>query len=362
MAIDKNEGVSELSAFYDTLKNQTDMPKPIANKFTSTSLTNPFALKFKTKANQYANQLKDDCSKHILLDIYCKILPLDKDYVDSNKSMLSDDIDSMLTSKGMGPTQYLKSCYESTKAPLLEFVNRSIDDIANAYLEAEQDHLEDTVKNDLPGQEPEKPDAESEEIDSQIVDIKDDPEYDNFIDKLKEKTIDKIVSDVSNIINDKKEEKKISFDPKPIANEQMQNESVVSLGINYIQSKLMKEGKEINPDMYDEMMGLAIREATLNQFNEVFNQSIPLREYATRIRFNKGILVNESAVAKFLESAVDCESSPTIKEVDGKKYDVSNFSSIDKDGVRKPINDDEAKKVLGPQEYDSYKKSKGSNI
>ena len=51
-------------------------------------------------------------------------------------------------------------------------------------------------------------------MDEEIVDAKQDPEYKSFIKTLKEKTMDKIVKDVSNLINAKKDEKNMTFDPK----------------------------------------------------------------------------------------------------------------------------------------------------
>ena len=67
--------------------------------------------------------------------------------------------------------------------------------------------------------------------------MKNDTEYETFIDKLKEKTINKIVTDVSKIITNKKEEKDMVFDPKPEA----VSESYMSVSMDYIQNKLMKE-------------------------------------------------------------------------------------------------------------------------
>ena len=90
----------------------------------------------------------------------------------------------------------------------------------------------------------------------QLVDISNDNEYDYFIQTLKKKTIDKIVKDVSDIINKKKEEKNMAFDLK--------NESTVSLVLNHISTKLMKENINIDDDLRDQILGVAIKEATFN--------------------------------------------------------------------------------------------------
>lgn len=355
----KNEGaLSSLSSYYNTIKSGDDMPKPA---MISSLGSSPMLLQFKTKVGNCANDLKEKCYKHILVDMYCKILPLDADYIDGNQDTMQSDVDNMLSAKGTTATQYLKSCTESTNAPLLEFITRSVNNIGKQFTEAENKKADSAAEEGIKLPDPEAPDVEDKEVNSQLIDIKQDPEYTSFIDKLKEKTINKIVTDVSNIINDKKKENAIKFDiknPQSISDQVLANESTVSIPLQYLQRKAYNEGVEVTNDIMDDMMGIAIREATLNQFDTVFNQPRnTFREYVTRIRMGKGFVANESVV---LTEDVNSTSSnndkkdPTIKEVDGKKYDVDNFSSIDKDGVRKPLNDAEAKKVLGPEEYKNY--------
>lgn len=301
---------TNLTQFYDHLKqklNNDEIPVSNAMKVTMNPggfNTSTNALAWRNKAVNCCNQLKDNCHKHLLLDIYCKILPLDKDFIDGNQGMIKQDIDSMLANKGMTATQYMTSCYESTNAPLLEFLIRSVNNIGRVYMEEADEILKDAQQTEEPVAEPETPSTEDDKIQSQLIEVETDTEYENFVDQLKKRTIDKIVQDVSNIINNKKEEKDMTFDTTPVADLEEKLESTTSIALNYIQSKLMKEQTEISPDMQNELIGMAIRESTLNQLDVVFKQPTgQFREYASRIRHGKGILINESAVNYFKESS-----------------------------------------------------------
>lgn len=300
----------KLTRFYDDLKTKLDQDDRRGNVMRVGGsgrgglAINPEAIAWRNKAVVERDRLKDDCAKHIILDIYCKILPLDDDYKCGHHGKMKDDVDSMLVTKGMTPTQYLKSCYDETKAPLLEFVIRSVDNIGKNFMEEADKKLKDAQENDMAIPEPKADSPEDEEIANQLVDIKDDNEYESFIDKLKKKTVDKIVSDVSKIISSKKEEKDMTFDPKPIADEQAATESVVSVGMDYAQSKIMMEGANSIPEEIEEdMIGMAIREATLNQIDTVFRQpDADYRRYSTRIRLGKGYVLNESSISYLSES------------------------------------------------------------
>ena len=117
---------TNLTKFYDDLKQKLNNDEgPVTNNMVNVKMGNggldssPNAMAWRNKAVQCCNNLKDKCHKHLLLDIYCKILPLDSDFIDGHYGMMKQDIDSMLTNKGMTATQYMTSCYESTNAPLL---------------------------------------------------------------------------------------------------------------------------------------------------------------------------------------------------------------------------------------------------
>lgn len=300
---------TNLTQFYDNLKQKMNNDEAPANNLMNVKMgpggfnNSPNAMAWRNKAVNCCDQLKNDCHKHVLLDIYCKILPLDQEFIHGNRGMMKQDIDGMLAAKGMNATQYMTSCYESTKAPLLDFILRSVNGIGRTYMEEAEETLKDAQQNDEAIPEPEKPDTEDENIQSQLVDVTSDTEYENFVDTLKKKTIDKIVNDVSKIINDRKEEENMTFDTTPVADMEEKLESTTSIAMNYMQQKLMKENTEITPDMQNELIAMAIRESTMNQFDIVFKQPEgEFREFASRIRFGKGVVINESAVTYLKES------------------------------------------------------------
>ena len=302
------ENNMSLGSIYDSIKDNTQInSNPLIG-------STPKGDSLKLALIKKGNSLKDNCYKHILLDIYCKILPLDQEYVDGHMGQMSDDIDSMLKSKDMGPTQYITACHESTKAPLLDFIISSVNKMGKTFVEEAEKKIEDANKEgyDIPIPEvPEDPTTD-ENINDQIVDVTNDTEYDAFVDTLKKKTIDKIVSDVTKIINDKDEDSNMTFDPKSMADIQESVESTTSLGINYLQKKLIKENVDVS-NITEELMGYAIRESTLNQFNIVFKQQGgTFKEFASRIKYGKGMIINESAVESIVKS-----NGKSSEEIDG---------------------------------------------
>jgi hypothetical protein len=320
---------SELTQFYDKLKSSLNQPTTTSTMLSvggPRDFNNPGAEIYKRKAMACRDELENQCAKHIIVDVYCKILPLDNDYVCGHHGRMCQDVDAMLASKNMTASQYLTSCSESTKAPLLEFVQRSIKNIGKSYMEEANADLKNAQENNEDIVAPSTPDTETDDnIQNQLVDIKEDPEYDSFIDKLKKKTINKIVSDVSKIINNKKEEKDMTFDPNPeatIADTEAATESTVSIGLDYLQKKLLKENVDVTDDMRDQMIALAIRESTLNQLDVVFMQPEGhFKEFVSNIRFNKGVLINESAVNYFILESVDPDIVYTEGSHDRLKFD-----------------------------------------
>ena len=82
---------TNLTQFYDELKqklNNDETPTTNVTKISTTyggPLSNsPNAVTWRNKAAMQCNHLKDCCHKQLLLDIYCKILPLDKEFIDGN--------------------------------------------------------------------------------------------------------------------------------------------------------------------------------------------------------------------------------------------------------------------------------------
>ena len=286
---------------------------------------------------KHCHHLKDKCCKKIVLDIYCKIIPLDNKFVKQNPVMMSKDIDNYLAAKGMDGYSYMTAAKEHTKAPLVEHLLQIADNVVEMYVaEATKEKQENGKKGiHLPPKNLEM-DAE---MDEEIVDAKQDPEYKSFIKTLKEKTMDKIVKDVSNLINDKKDEKNMTFDPKKgqspnkkvagvenkkiidddgatktveskqevISNEvakkpevknqkvqkmndsevdkkeEKQNEeeqkdakkeSILSVCVDYANTYMAERNINIKPELNEKIIALAIRESTLMQLDRVFNFSI----------------------------------------------------------------------------------------
>lgn len=264
---------------------------PVGNQYRlpngSMSNSNPKFQVYRQQIVGGCDKLKEKCAKHVLLDIYMKVLPFDDGYCAGNKGTMVGDIDNFLADKKTTGLQYLKSAYESTKAPLLEFVIRSIENIGSEYMEgAIQKLKEDTEAGiDVP---PTPAPIDGEDVDNQIIDIKKDLEYEDFLDKLKKKTVNKIVADISDLLKDKKDENEMSFSLKTEA-------SSFRVAMDYITEWTMKNAKEVGSQ--DEMIGLAIRESTLNTFDIIFRQNgSSINEYTSKIRFGKGVLINEKAL------------------------------------------------------------------
>ena len=279
--------MGELSNYYTSLKAGTNVEQPVA-QLHDVSIPS-VAASWKSKAAILADKLADNCRKHLILDIYCKILPVDDDYKIGHQGQMCQDVDCMLAKKGMTPTQYLTSCFESTKAPFVEYLLRSTGMIGQTYLEAENAELTKAKADNQKLEDPKTPSMEDEETSDALVDITNDTEYDAFVDALKKKTIDKIVRDVSDIIDDKKDNADMQFN----------SESAVRAGLDYFQKALWQEDKKLPDDIQEEMIGMAIREATLREIDLAFNQASSFTEYASAIRYGKGILINEAAVNGF---------------------------------------------------------------
>lgn len=276
----------ELTKIYDDIKNDSIVPiKPKSLQIGPAGLdASPAALAWRNKSAHNAECLKDDCRKHLIIDIYCKILPLDKEWIDGHRKQVCCDVDKMLANKDMDATQYLKSAYNATNAPLVEYLLRSTDMIGRTYMEEQEEVLKDAQDKNIEVPEPEQPTTNDEDIENSLVDIKSDTEYEDFVDQLKQKTVNKIVNDISKIIEDKKDENSMT----------LETESVVAVTMDYIQKH--NWGSELTEAENDELIGMAIREATLHEFDLVFNQPITFNECATRIRTGKGAVVNETSL------------------------------------------------------------------
>lgn len=288
---------NELTQFYDQLKNKLDQSttQPAIQTFKVAAIHGPQGSDmYKRKCIDQCNSFKDACYKHLLVDVYCKILPFDKDYIDNHQGMMKCDIENMLKNKGMTATQYLTSAYESTKAPLLEFMIRSGKMLANQYFNEALETLKEAQEKDLSIPAPEA-DTSDANVRSQLVDVQNDQEYSSFVDALKEKTKDQIVDGIAKVIIEKDNKDELSFKPK--TQNTTTTESTVAVAMDYIQKKFLNESEDIDSEMKETMLGMAIREATLNQFDLVFNRPEgQFKEYVNAIQYGKGVIINEAAI------------------------------------------------------------------
>lgn len=228
--------MENLVDFYNDLKSQMDP------KAQDTEIQNRSKEVWRNNMVTKRDNLVDNCAKRIIVDIYHHTLPLDDQYKDCNPEMISDDVGSMLYKKNMTPMQYFKSAYDQTHAPLLEFVIRSLNEIGRQYQEDAMEDLKDKEEKGLPLT---AVDPNEDKVDSQLLEIKNDSEYEAFMDALKKKTIDKIVSDVSSLIDDKKESGDMEFNSDETSDsdtEEPKLESVVVNAVNYLaRQKLITE-------------------------------------------------------------------------------------------------------------------------
>ena len=327
--------MSELTSMYDSLKKEIDRPAP-SNLMNVGGINNsPVATQWRNMAAKEADKLTDGCAKKVLLDIYCKIVPLDNDFVKGNQGLMKQDVDSFLANKGQTAIQYFTSGCEKTKAPLLEFIVRSCNNIGRKFMEDAQETLKDAQKNNI-SVPPPSADVESLDTINQVADItgskekNPDLEYEEFIEKIKKKTIKRIIDEVSELINTKRESKKTelnlsnppstdlgtppttddtaastgseaSLDSMP---ELPKLESTISIATDYLNMKLWDESSNLSEKQKEAIIGLAIRESTFNILDTVFKQpDTDLRYYRTRIKLGKGVVVNESALSYIKENA-----------------------------------------------------------
>ena len=283
--------MNNLTQVYDQLKNDVKSQNNLQDRGVQLK-TPPSSSAIVRHIHSEGDKFKEACCKRILLDIYCKILPLDKDYICGHQGQMKGDMDSFLKNKDQSATQYITGAYERTNAPLLEFILRGTNILKESFIKEAQEEVKDAKENKI-DPPPISADTDETNVDSQIVDVTNDEEYSNFVEKLKKKTVDKIVKDVTEIIKDSKVTKDMTFDPQPDGI----TESTISIGMNYLTRKLLKENVEINNKMQEEMIGIAIRETALNQLDVVFNSpEASLKNYKSRVNYNKGYVLNESAL------------------------------------------------------------------
>ena len=323
------EATTSLTQFYNDIKKNPEM----ADRMSPTILPGeptPARERYMSAVHNFAHGLKDDCAKHIILHVYCHMNPLDKDYIDTNKPKMAGDVDNMLASKGMSSTAYLTSCGEKTKAPVLEFVNRSLDFIAQDYIErmvAQYDEA-DELGVELPPPTV-APTTDDPAVRSQLGEITSDDQLDSALDKIRAQTRSQIVDNISKLIIDKKNEKDMTFSPeedntdaKAAARQALdkqnnqqqaqqqpqqqqaqpapQSESAMQVCMNFIAQHQIMENVHPDKKMQDYLMTMAIRECTLYEMDKVFAQVDRFDEspFIESIERGNGVVVNEVSITE----------------------------------------------------------------
>jgi len=275
---------NSLLSFYDGLK------KSQATDDDSSMLVNVNGIngdRWRAKAVNHSHHLCDKCCKHLLLDVYVKILPLDDDFKCGHMGKMCGDVDNMLAAKGMTATQYLKSCSESADMPFINYILTSVDRIGSQYMREREAELKEARENNVKILEPVEPDVECGDVAACLDDIKGDDEYKIFIAKLKDKTAKTIIDDISNVINKEKENNSLQYKP--------QEESATEMCVNYINKKLWNE-KADDGSKTEDILGLAIRESTFRELDKAFGIAIPFNEFKSDIYFGKGCVITEAAI------------------------------------------------------------------
>ena len=345
---------TKLTQYYDNLKSRLDDDSSTSTTLMKVgdNMSHPGSVAYINRAQSEADKLTDNCCKHVILDIYCKILPLDQSYISGNMGQMKSDIDSMLANKGMTASQYITSCHESTNAPMVDFIVRATESIGRSFMEEAKETLKDAQKNGIDVPPPEAPSMDDENINDQIVGVENDTEYAAFIGKLKKATENQIVNEITEELKKRKETEDMTF--KTPSDSGVATESTISIALDFLNLSLMNEKMDVSAELQENMIGMAIRESTMNIMDNIFKlPGADLKSYRTRVLLGKGNIINEAAANYFIESG-NKRFEPLYKEVDGNKYDVSNYEKVDKDGKKTPMTDQEAKSILDPEGYKGY--------
>lgn len=158
--------------------------------------------RWREKLNKHCDSLKDKFCRHILVDMYCKIIPLDHDYVCKHQQRMANDIDDFLANKGMTSYQYLTAAKENTKAPLIDFILREADRTAKEYYERCCKKIREDKKKGI-NRYAEEANTDFNTMQAYTIGVRENPEYIEAAKLLYEKTLKKAVSDVKEIVDSK---------------------------------------------------------------------------------------------------------------------------------------------------------------
>jgi len=302
------------------------------------------------------DKLADDGARHVLVQTYGNMLPHDKSWVQGNQGVVQSDVDKFLLSKQQSPMQYLRSCKEATKAPFLDLLINYCEALSREYVDNANQIVREAYEAGIVIPIPEA-NFNDEAPTAQTVDLGKDMEYTEFLDRMRSQTKAQIIEDVTGVINSEKKSDDLRFNPQP------KTETGIPEILESVHYKIAKNNINIeeasNYDSINEnIMGLAIREATLNILDATFLQEqTGVKDLINRIAYNKGVIVNESTVLSLFEAD---RLEPLYKEVDGNKYDIKNMEKVNADGTRVPMSETEAKK-LGTDHHENFKKKQSES-
>lgn len=365
---------------------------------------------WRSKLNKQCDHLKDKFCRHILVDLYCKIIPLDHDYVCKHQHRMASDIDDFLANRKMSSYQYLTAAKENTKAPLIDFILREADRVAKEYYEACYKEMNDNCKKGckVPLKDEEfnnkkrmKQLAENVISDpemqlatqllaekvkknitknvEQIVENSKDPEEkvkglvkqdsidnentygkkenepvpkeslkkqaeetpeeqgkkkkvvketaeekeklaeekaENFKKQIEENTKKQLVDEYTNYIKEARTKSQLEFDVDPnketnpngiklhrqIQADELQKESVISLCLDYASKELITENVEMTPYLNEQLIGIAIRESTLLEFDRLFSFTKDVtKNLQSTLFLNKSPLMNKNTIKLLIQ-------------------------------------------------------------
>ena len=270
----------DLMSVYNNLKREEDEQVEIVNQ----PRMNPNAQLdpgMRREIDKMGDQHREHVCKRILLDIYCRIIPLDKSYIDGHRGELQGDIQKFLDKKGTTALQYIVDSRNKTSAPLMDYLTTAANNSKQEFVQTTTEEMNRDLKETgkLPTLRAVGPDFS---IENELEDIKDDPEYQAFVSKLKEKTSETVVKDVTNVLEKEAQGKDLKFNPTT-------EDSIIEQSMRFMNVKLIQENVDVNKEIEEKMIGYAIRESTLNTIDKVFNH--PPRSKGS-ISLNHGYIVN----------------------------------------------------------------------
>lgn len=262
-------------------------------------------LNYNMQVNKNVDKLKDDCCQHIILNIYLQTNPMDNSYKHRCYHKMNHDIDSMLASRGMGPAQYLTAAAEKTKSPVLEYFVRGVNKICDMYREDAFAQYNDAIDKEIKLTTPPAPDLSDGNINKHLVDLEGDPQAQEVLAAIENQTKSQIVNNISNLLINKKQEDDMEFDPEPNDSIDVE-ESTISIGMDYVNHYMMinESNVEIDDDLYEEFLGLCIRESVLDEMNKCLGMTSPnnKKDFRSTITFGNGIIVNEVSIDELVNN------------------------------------------------------------